>query len=748
MRVQKKIEDQSKITEGPHIPQPIKHSGTSLSVRPISRSQSRLWFLHRFLPDKTIYNLLLVCHISGTVDVKLFNDAWSMFVQRHEILHSRIMNTTEGLQQLPRSNPIFPMLAVEATEDTFQREVESITKAARSHVFDLEAGELVRGWLLKSRQRSRFFLASHHLAWDRTSVPTIFDEITLIYKSLSKGEPLESSLSPVPYQFIDYTLWQEDWMAKPELIQPHIEYWKAQLDGIPESISLFPMSLVSKRSVMKQYNVHSVPLDFNSSLATEIKAFCKKVAVTPFMFMTSALTVLIHRFTGDVDIVIGITDGDRGHTGFDQLVGFTVNMLPIRSRISGDMSYTMLLEDYRNTCLEAYEHRAVPFDYLLQQIEVPRRTSHSPVFQVTVNYQMQGAFPKCDFGDFEFTTYDHYNAKSQSDWMLDVEETLSGDLHCLFSFDTSLYDDTGISSLADTFKVLVKGILATEGKVNLDRINLVPAEDQTFIASVLQPNFEDWPSLKDLESDLFPTLFCKAVSAHPAKPAVMDDTRVLTWKELEIATNRVVRFLVDIGAQFGESIGICCEGTVDMIIAMYATVMAGCVYVPVDPDFPEERMSYMLEDTKVKHVLVDRVGDRPYQRVIACGIPAAKIHVIYEIVTADKIASAPIMRRNVAASDAFCCIFTSGSTGRPKGIFIGHTQLRCQMEGYHAHIGTKSEDRILLSSAMVFDMSLTSIYGTVLHGATMVIASREGWSLNLLHIFCFHTNIRSTIYSC
>lgn len=670
-----------------------------------------------------------------------------MFVQRHEILHSRIINTAEGVQQLPRSNPTFPMLEVEATEETFQGQVESITEAARSLVFDLESGELVRGWLLRSPRRWRFFLASHHLAWDRTSVPIIFDEITSIYKSLSKGEPIESSLLPVTYQFIDYTLWQEDWMAKPELIQPHVEYWKAQLDGIPESVSLFSMALVSKRPAMKRYKVNSVLLDLDSSLATAIKAFCKTAAVTPFMFMTSALTALIHRFTGDVDILVGIADGDRGHTGFDKLVGFTVNMLAIRTKISKNMLYTTLLEDYRNACLEAYEHRAVPFDYLLQQIKVPRRTSHSPVFQVTVNYQMQGAFPECDFGDFKFTEYDHYNAKSQSDWMLDVEETLSGNLHCLFSFDTSLYDDTAISSVADTFKVLIENILATEGQVNLDRINLVPAEDQKFIASVLQPSFEDGPSLEDLESDLFPTLFRKAVSAHPTKPAVIDDSRVLTWNELEIATNRVVRFLVNSGAQVGENIGICCEATIDMIIAMYGTVMAGCVYVPIDPDFPEERMSYMLEDTKVKHVLVDRVGSRPYQRVIACGVLSADIHVISEIATAVKTACTSILRRKVAKPDALCCIFTSGSTGRPKGIYIGHTQIRYQMEGYHARIGTNSEDRILLSSAMVFDMSLTSIYGTVLRGATMVIASREGSSLGPLHIWWTDTKNCSAIHS-
>jgi len=731
LRVQKKLEDQSGVTEASLIPQPIKHKNHSLSVRPISRSQSRLWFLHRFLPDKTIYNLLLVCHISGQVNVKLFAETWSIFLQCHEILHTRIVNTAEGLQQLPKTDPTFIMQEVEATETTFQSQVESITDAARSFVFDLESGELVHCWLLKSPQGWRFFLASHHLAWDRTSVPTIFDEITSIYKSLTKGEPGESSLSPVPYQFIDYTLWQEACMAKPKLVQPHIEYWKAQLKGIPESVSLLPMALVSKRPPMKQYNVRSTSLNLESSLATKMKAFCKTKAVTPFMFMASALTALIHRFTGDTDIVIGIADGDRGHTGFDRLVGFTVNMLAIRSRIPKDMQYTALLEDYRKACLEAYEHRAIPFDYLLQQLEVPRRTSHSPLFQVVINYQMQGAFPECGFGDFKFTKYDHYNAKPQSDFMLDVEETLSGDLHCLFSFDTSLYDDAAISSLTSTYKVFIENILAVEGQANLDSINIVPAEDQKFIASVLQPSFEDKPSLKDLKSSLFPTLFRNAALTHPSKPAVVDDAGTFTWNELDIATNCVARILVHSGAQPGESIGICCEAGTDMIIAIYGVVMAGCVYVPIDPDFPEERVSYMVEDTKVERVLVDLIGGKPYQRLIACGIPSANIHVVGQISTSTNNASSPLIDPKVAPTDAFCCIFTSGSTGRPKGIYLGHAQLRYQMEGYHARIGTNSEDRILLSSAMVFDMSLTSIYGTVLHGATIVIASREGSFLNL-----------------
>ena len=198
-----------------------------------------------------MYNLLLVCHISGSVNVPLFARAWSIFVGRHEVLHSRIVDTTEGLQQIPVEKPAFSFVEIEASEGDPQAQVEAVTRQANSYVFELEGGELVRGWLLKSSKGWRFFLASHHLAWDRASVPTIFDETSIIYRALVKGERRESALMPVPYQFIDYTLWQNDWMSKRELVEPHVSYWKAQLAGIPDAVSLFPTAVQQRRRTVE-----------------------------------------------------------------------------------------------------------------------------------------------------------------------------------------------------------------------------------------------------------------------------------------------------------------------------------------------------------------------------------------------------------------------------------------------------------------------------------------------------------------
>jgi non-ribosomal peptide synthetase component F len=732
------------------IPQPVHRHKNSLDIRPISHSQSRLWFLQKFLSDETVYNLLLVCHISGgTVNIPMFTKAWSIFVERHEVLHSKLVDTPNGLQQIPTDKSAFSLVEVEASQQDIQVQVEAVTKQARCHVFNLEAGELIRGWLLKLPTGWRFFLASHHLAWDRGSVPTIFHETSTIYQALIKGERPDSTLMPVPYQFIDYTLWQKDWMSRQELVEPHVNYWKTQLAGVPDSVSLFPAAIRPSRPTLKQYEVDSTSFHLESSLTGAIKDFCKTKAVTPFMFLASAVTALVYRLTGDNDIVIGIPDGDRGHTEFDHLVGFAVNMLAIRSKISQGMTYATFLEDYRKACLGAYEHRAVPFDYLLQHLDVPRRTSHSPIFQIAVNYQMQGAFPVCDYGAFKFTEYDHYNARSQSDFGLEVEETEDGQLHCVFEFDISLYSRAAMRNLESTFKVFVESIIATKGEAELDRVNLLSSEDRSFVSSILQPDYRGELSLDYLNSQLFPALFSMSVAAHPTKAAIIDDERILTYSELEIVTNRTANFLIESGIRKGDRVGVCCEQGIDMIIAIYGIVRAGCVYVPIDPDFPEERILSMIEDVELETVLVGHINDAVRQRILGCGISSSRVQQIDILATTFENVDPPDPSRDVDASDLFCCIFTSGSTGRPKGIYLGHKQLRYQMEGYHNYCGTESEDRLLLSSAIVFDMSLPSIFGTILRGATMIIASREGMYLNafitrlISHLLCC-----STVFPC
>ena len=705
------------------IPKPVRNH--NLEIRPISHSQRRLWFLQSFLGDKTAYNLLLVCHIEGTVNVPAFKEAWTTLLKRHEVLHSRIVDTKNGLQQLPISLPEFPIIEVYADENDFDATVARITQAARTYEFSFDNAELVRGWLLKSPSGWRFFLASHHIVWDRSSVPTIFAETTSAYKSLVAGQSAESALKPVEFQFIDYTLWQEACLATQSFIDPLIKYWSEKLEGKPEAVSLFPFALSDKRPAVKQLETSHVFFSLDASLGQAIKAFCAKHAVTPFMFSACSLSALVHRLTGDEDVILGIADGDRGHSAFDNMIGFAVNMLPIRTKIQSSSSFLTMLNEYGEACLGAYEHRAMPFDYLLSRLDIPRRTSHSPIFQITVNYQIHGSFPEVDYGDFKFVGYDHYNARQQMDLSLGIEETATGALECELEYDKALYDEQGMKDLAMMYETFVRSVIEHDGNVPVSDVSILSRESEEEITKLLEPEW-DARLLAKCDASGFNVLFDRTVSAHPDKQALVDESRSLTWSEVDKATRRIATELLKSGLPKGSPIGLFSEQSAELVLGAWGIVRAGYAYIPLDPDFPDARILGMIEDVEMRYCVVDGKNDG-LTRMLGCGLPATNVLELPQILSSEEAEdNATVELPQIHKDDPFCCIFTSGSTGRPKGIFIGHGRLRYHQEGYCKMLGTTHRDHILLASAMVFDASLCAIYGGVLKGATVVVASREG----------------------
>ncbi|KAF4460944.1 polyketide synthase [Fusarium albosuccineum] len=469
-RVISKLKDEAGAAKATvSLPEPCQLPENSL--RPLSQSQRRLWLLHKFLADKTVYNLLLICHVEGTVQDNLLEQAWQTLFDRHEVLRSRIVDTPDGLQQLPVHGYKFHLDVVECSDVDYATKME----------------------LFKSPSSAALFLASHHLAWDRSSVKVVFDEVTTIYQSLADGKAPDASLEPVDFQFVDFqfvdfTHWQNQWLSMDAFKDPLITYWREQLEGIPESVSLLPLVHTDRRPIIKQHVTGTTSLTLDSALGRRIKSFCASHALTPFMLMTAAVAALVGRLTGDRDVVVGITDGDRGHSAFDRLVGFSINMLPIRCRIDpeGDMSILDLLEQFRTSCLQAYEHRALPFDLLLQNLPgLPRRTAHGPVFQIMVNYQMHGSFAPVEFGnDFRFARYDHFNARNETDFTLDVEEAPDASLRCVFEFDTALYRASPMDEFARIYSTFVSQIVDCDDQLEFNAVPLVSADDEALIAAV------------------------------------------------------------------------------------------------------------------------------------------------------------------------------------------------------------------------------------------------------------------------
>ena len=720
-RILETLDKQAQSVSSNHgLPTPARN--VKPTVRSLAHSQERLWFLQSVLDDRTSLNLLLVWHIRGEIDTSRLASAWSCLIQRHEILHSRIEETASGLQQIPTPEAVFDLTEVVVEIHSFDAEVARITAAARSHEFNIANGNLIRGWLLRSNSHARFFLASHHLAWDRQSTPTIFKEIRAIYRALGAALDAGHGLPPPSHQFIDYAMWQRSLIRSVEFSEPHIAFWINELRNAPEAVSLLPNSKATRRPEVKQFNRGLCCKSIPSLLARRMTEFCKQHGATLFMLMAAVVDTLIFRLTGDRDIVLGVPDSDRGHPDFDELIGFAVNMLPIRVKVEdGRANFNSFFDAFRSACLAAYEHRIVPFDVILQNVHVSHSTSHTPVFQVTVNFQSQGFFPAQDFGDFQVYRYDHYNSRPQSDFSLDIEEMDDGSLACEFSYDTAVYKESNLDMFADCYITLISSIIGSSGEDIIQDLNIVPNSHAALMKSTLEPDI-DVASYTAFSKVSFSELLSQRVRVNPEKLALVSMNEKLTWGELNMAVSQVSHSLNAIDIPAAARVGILCSSGCSMVAAIYGILQSGYSYVPFDTELPNDRIASMVDDTNLQAVIVE--DHNLVVKITACGLPIHSVFVLKDVLGSPKKA---MQHEFHSQSDReACCIFTSGSTGRPKGVALSLTQIYSAVKCYSDAVQICAEDRLLLSAAPIFDASLLAIFGILLTGGTMCIASNEG----------------------
>jgi non-ribosomal peptide synthetase component F len=335
-------------------------------------------------------------------------------------------------------------------------------------------------------------------------------------------------------------------------------------------------------------------------------------------------------------------------------------MLPLRMKLPQDRTCTALLEDLRDVCLQAYEHRAVPFDYLLQVLDVPRKTSHNPIFQVVVNYQSQGAFPKPDFGDFQFVEYDHYNARTQTDISLEVEESADGSMQFHFDFDAAIYGTEVAEKFAQMYLLLAAQVIEGAGK-SLDQLELASPRDLQMTSQLLQPQMPNGKSIGWMRENLFSDLFRRWVAANPNKEALVDGQTTTSYKDMDKLTRCTAESLLNSDVPAQQCIGVCCEPSTEMMVAVYGILRARCIVVPIDPDFPLDRIVSIAEDTGLSTVIVNEASKAVKQKLISAGI--VDLREVQKLTVPTK-AHKTVELESTRPGDILCALFTSGSTGR------------------------------------------------------------------------------------
>jgi amino acid adenylation domain-containing protein len=665
---------------------------------PASFAQQRLWFLDRLDPQNAAYALPAALRLRGTLDVPALEHALSEVVARHEALRT-VFREERGEPVQVILPPTAVSLDVEAiTDDDALR-----TRLAeeRGRPFDLAHGPVFRPSLFRVDDEHHVLLLNlHHVAGDGWSLGVLFRELGALYKAYKTGQ--EPALAPLPVQYADYAAWQRAWLAGP-LLDAQLGWWTERLRGAP---ALLEVPTDRPRTAGRPGVAAREPFALPADLVDELKALARREGATLYMVLLAAWSVLLSRWSGQDDVVVGSPIAGRTRAETEGLIGFFVNTLALRTDLSGDPDFRTVLARVRQAALGAYAHQELPFERLVEALGVERSLAHAPLFQAVLSLQ------NADDGEIRIPGLDASavavgGARTKVDLVLGLGER-AGALDGALEYAADLWDAATVRRMLAHFRGVLHAV-AADASVPVSAVELMDGEER-------RTTLVDWNRTESpypRESSVHALIRAHAL-ASPDAVAVAWDGGTLTYAELESRANRLARHLRGRGVRLGTRVAVCAERSPELIVALVAVLKAGGAFVPLDPAYPAERLALMLGDAGVP-VLVAH-------EALAATLPAGGIDVVRLDADADRIAAesdAPV-DAGAGPDDVAYVMFTSGSTGRPKGVEVPHRGIvRLSVDpGYY---DIRPDDVILQMATVSFDGSTLEIWGALLNGARLAL---------------------------
>lgn len=677
---------------------------------PLSHGQERLWFIDQLEHGNSIYNRPVFIRLKCGLNVAVLEQCLNEIIRRHEILRTTFP-AVNG-QPLQVVSPFQP-LALSVTDISGlpegERESEVRRQATDEAVlsFGLGRGPLIRTRLLRLGENEHIlFLTMHHIVFDGWSEGVLFQELAILYESFSKGQP--SPLSELPIQYADFAVWQRQWLQG-EKFDSQLSYWKRRLADAPAVIEL-PTD--RPRPPVQTYRGAKQSLVLSQALTNGLKAISRAEGTTLFMTLLAAFQTLLHRYTGKDDIIVGSPVAGRNGAEVEGLIGFFVNTLILRTDLSGDPGFRELLGRVRKLAVEAYAHQDVPFEKLVEELHPERSLSHSPLFQVMFAFQNASVMSLTPAGlSVNFLEVERETAIFDLSLLM-VDEANS--LKATIEYNTDLFDAATISRMRGHFHNLVEGIIANPEQRLSDLPMLTDAEKQQLLV--------DWnDTTKDYTHDkCIHELFESQVERSPDAAAVIFQNHELTYRELNRRANQLAHYLRKLGVGPEVIVGICMERSIEMVLGLLAILKAGGAYMPIDPDYPKDRTTFMLEDSAAAVLLSQ-------QRLIE-HLPHHIVRVIPLDTEWETIAREgkenPVS--GVTTENLAYVIFTSGSTGTPKGAMNTHRGIRNRLLWMQDTYELTEADRVLQKTPFSFDVSVWEFFWPLLTGACLVVARPGG----------------------
>lgn len=668
----------------------------------LSFSQERLWILDRLGLGSIAYAVPLTYSLKGVINTLALEKSINEIVRRHEILRTTFGEKNGNPIQIihkPKDHTLDLIDLSDLTEAEREDAVRRISGEAK-RPFDLSKGPLLRISLLRLSDEDHILLLTiHHIIFDGWSTGILLAELSVLYKAFSEGNP--SPLPGLPIQYGDFAVWQRQWLQG-EALESLLAYWKRKLDGAPPVLEL-PAD--RPRPPVQSHQGASQSKAIPKTISEGLKSLSRQEGVTLFMVLLAAFKTLLYRYTGQEDIVIGTPVANRKRVEIENLIGFFVNTLILRTDLSGNPTFRQLLGRVRENTLEAYDHQDLPFERLVEELQPERSLSHSPLVQVMFTFQNTMASnltlpglsanrlrPAWETAKFDLTLF-IANGKEG------LIETIE--------YNTDLFDGETISRMAGHFQNLLEGMVS-DPDTRVSELPLLSEAERHRIVVDWNNTTAEYPRDKCIHQ-----LFQQQAARTPGAEAVVFEQKKLTYGELNSQANQLARRLRAAGSGTGELVGICLERSIDMVIGILGILKAGGAYVPLDPSYPADRLNFMLEDAQIRLLLTEK-----RHRNIFPAYKGAIINLDDEQ-AAHSHGGIENPDVPVSADGLAYVIYTSGSTGKPKGVCVPHRAVNRLVTNTN-YIALGPSDVVAHVSNCSFDAATFEIWGALLNGARLV----------------------------
>jgi len=747
-------------------------TGLPVELPPLSFAQQRLWFLDQLEPGSPFYNLPDAVRLTGPLNESVLEQSLNEVVRRHEALRTtfQIVDGTPVQVILPayeisETSPSYIRFQIDDLRDLSESERENeaqrIAQQEAQRPFDIAKGPLLRARLVRligdiegaaslQAQGSggssnngdnghgveddvpeyMVLLTMHHIVGDNWSSNVLIQEIAVLYDAFTREMP--APLPPLPIQYPDFSYWQRNWLQG-EVLEAEIDHWKQRLAGVPP---LLELPTDRPRPPVQTFDGDFKSFVIPEDLSKAVRNLCQTEGVTIFMLLLAAFQTILARYSGQDDITVGTPIANRNRVEVENLIGFFVNTLVLRTDLSGEPTFRELLDRVRNVALDAYSHQDVPFEMIVDAMQPERDLSHTPLFQVMFALQSnQMTTQTLPASGLILSPVDAHSGTSKFDLTLFMieEEAVGGQyfLSGAMEYNTDLFDDSTIERLLGHLAILLESIVANPDQP-ISALNMLPVTEMRQMIVEWNKTSVDYSldlcaqQLFEAQAVLTPDNLAVKINQSGTTDDLTFNVEQLSYAELNEKANKVAYYLRKHGVEADTLVGLCMERSVEMVVGVLGILKAGGAYLPLDPTYPQERLSFMIEDSSIPILITQDhlLPNLAFEESIDEAIQVICIDRDWDQIVA-AVSSNPDSEKNppsiTTQNNLAYVIYTSGSTGKPKGAMIEHRGLVNYLTWVKQAYPIAKGQGAPVHSSISFDLTITGLFGPLVSGGCVTL---------------------------